>query len=255
MTLPFSIDKGVGRRAALGLIVLQADETIEAEFRDFINIDGVALYHSRIRSGLEVTTESLARMEAEIPASTDLFPHAVNFDAIGYACTSGATIIGEEKVAAAIKSVKPAAAATNPLTAVKAAFRALEVSQIGFVTPYIADVSAAMRQNLEQSGLKISGFGSFEQSEEHTVALIETASVLNALLEIGRLPHCDAVFVSCTNLRTASIIEQAERELGKPVVTSNQALAWHLLRLAGIDDNVSGFGTLLRTGLIQQTRP
>ena len=33
MKLAFDSDQGFGRRAALGLIVLQADETIEPEFR------------------------------------------------------------------------------------------------------------------------------------------------------------------------------------------------------------------------------
>jgi maleate isomerase len=52
-------------------------------------------------------------------------------------------------------------------------------------------------------------------------------------LELGR-GACDAVFVSCTNLRTFGILPQAEDQLGKSVVSSNQALCWHLLRLSGI---------------------
>ncbi len=250
MSLPFDTDRGIGYRAALGLIVLQADETIETEFRDFIGIDGVALYHSRIQSDLAVTAETLARMEAEIPASVGLLPGALPFDAIGYACTSGATIIGEANVAAAIKSVKPNAAATDPLTAAKAAFRSLGIERIGFVTPYVADVSEAMRQNLERSGLQINAFGSFEQSEEHIVAQITPASVRNAIFDVGGSPDCDAIFVSCTNLRTISIIDEAESKLGKPVVSSNQALAWHLLRLAGIADQTPGLGALYRAALI-----
>ena len=125
MRLRFKTDEGWGGRATLGLIVLQADETIEPELRAYTARNGVVLYPSRIPSGLDVTPESLAQMEAEIPGSVGLLPAHPGFDVIGYGCTSGATIFGAKNVARAIHSVKPAAATTDPLTAVKAALGAL----------------------------------------------------------------------------------------------------------------------------------
>jgi len=203
MPLTFETDNGIGGRAALGLIVLQADETIEAEFGTFARQAGVALYHSRIPSAPDVTPETLARMEAEIPAATHLLPDAVRFDAIGYACTSGATIIGPANVAQAIHTVKPGVATTDPLTAAKSTFLTLGVTRIGFVTPYVPAVSQAMRDSLEADGLCIKAFGSFEQSDEHTVARIAPSSVLQAICDIGSAAGCEAIFVSCTNLRTS----------------------------------------------------
>jgi len=47
-------------------------------------------------------------------------------------------------------------------------------------------------------------------------------------------------------LRVLDIIEDLEQALGKPVVTSNQALIWDALRLAGIDDKLDRFGTLFK---------
>ena len=44
---------------------------------------------------------------------------------------------------------------------------------------------------------------------------------------------------------SVEIIDRLEQRTGKPVITSNQALAWDALRLAGIDDPVTGFGRLL----------
>jgi maleate isomerase len=249
LSLPFETDHGLGHRAILGLIVLQADETIEPEFRSFAGFDGVSLYHSRIASDPEVTAETLARMEAEIPAAVRLLPLAPSFDVIGYACTSGATIIGPEKVARAIHTVRPGVATTDPLSAVKAAVRSLQVTRIGFVTPYIAEVSEAMRRNLETSGLRITAFGSFEQSEEHVVAQIAPDSVFDAILDIGGSDECDAVFVSCTNLRSLAVIEAVEAKLGKPVLSSNQAIAWHMIRLAGVTDRPDGLGALFRQAL------
>lgn len=249
MALAFETDDGLGARATLGLIVLQTDETIEPEFKSMINLDDVCLYHSRVPSGAEVTPETLARMEAEIPRAVSLLPSNAPLGVVGYACTSGATIIGEDKIAAAINSVRPGVQTSNPISAAKAAFHALGLKRLAFVTPYVAAVSLAMRDNLERAGYEISAFSSFEQGEEKIVSRISPDSVLAVVCDIGSRHDCDGVFVSCTNLRTSGIIEEAEKRLGKPVISSNLALAWHMLRLAGIDDCITGKGRLLQTGL------
>ena len=56
----------------------------------------------------------------------------------------------------------------------------------------------------------------------------------------------DAYFLSCANIHSIDVIEELERDLAKPVVTSNQAAIWCSLRAAGIRDDVSGLGALLR---------
>ncbi|MBC8267229.1 MAG: aspartate/glutamate racemase family protein [Rhodospirillaceae bacterium] len=247
MALSFETDQGLSSRAALGLIVLQTDETIESEFKWMIDLDDVCLYHSRVPSGEEVTQQTLARMEAEIPRAVNLLPSGTPLSVIGYACTSGSAVIGEDRVAKAITSARPGVATTNPISAAKAALQALGVKRPGFITPYVADVSLALRDNLEQAGFVISGFSSFEQIEEKVVTRISPHSVLDGILDIGAGQDCDGVFVSCTNLRVGSIIEEAEKRLSKPVISSNQALAWHMLRLAGINDPIAGKGSLLKT--------
>lgn len=249
MRLEFETDAGIPVRASLGLIVLQTDETIEHEFRGFLDGLPARLYHSRVPSAPDITPESLARMEAELPASARLLPPTVTFDVIGYGCTSGATVIGEEAVAAAVRTVHPDSAVTNPLTALKAACRSLGVRRLGFVTPYVAAVSEAMRDALEAGGIGIAGYRSFDQLEERVVARIAPASIRSAIVEAGRAAPCDAVFASCTNLRAAGVIAEAEAELGRPVLTSNQVLAWHMLRLAGLDAGRSGLGALFESPL------
>jgi maleate isomerase len=54
----------------------------------------------------------------------------------------------------------------------------------------------------------------------------------------------DAYFLSFTAIWSTQAIEAIERDLARPVVTSNQALAWHILRISGIDDQTSGLGAL-----------
>jgi maleate cis-trans isomerase len=58
-------------------------------------------------------------------------------------------------------------------------------------------------------------------------------------------PESDALFISCTALHTFGLIEKLEKDLKKPVITSNQATIWNVLRLAGIKDKINGYGQLL----------
>jgi maleate isomerase len=54
------------------------------------------------------------------------------------------------------------------------------------------------------------------------------------------------MFISCVAFHTIEVIEKLEEELNKPVITSNQATMWLLLRLAHIDDEIKGYGKLLQ---------
>ena len=58
-------------------------------------------------------------------------------------------------------------------------------------------------------------------------------------------PDAEAIFVSCGALRTIEVIAEIEAATGKPCIASNQAMLWHCLRLAGIDDQITGMGRLL----------
>ena len=57
-------------------------------------------------------------------------------------------------------------------------------------------------------------------------------------------PDVDAIFVSCTSLRVAEAVAELERRAGVPVTSSNHAMAWHCLRLAGIEDEAPEAGRL-----------
>jgi maleate isomerase len=61
-----------------------------------------------------------------------------------------------------------------------------------------------------------------------------------------RRDDADVYFISCANIHSMDVIEQLEKVLEKPVVTSNQAALWCALRTIGIGDVVSGLGRLMR---------
>jgi len=220
------------RRAALGLIVLSVDETIEDDFRWLVPADAARLHHARIESDPDLTAETIRAMAARLPAAAALLPSDA-LDVIGYACTSGTTVLGEQEITALIGEAHPGVPVTNPLSALKAACRSLGITRLGLVSPYVAEVSDLLRAALGDAGIAVTAFGSFGEKRERMVAQISPLSVIDAMKEIGQSPECEAVFASCTNLRAAETICRVEAMLGKPVLASNQVMAWHMLRLAG----------------------
>jgi len=171
-------------------------------------------------------------MEAQLPASLALFSRHMAFDVIGYGCTSGATVIGSDKIEKIVHAQFPDAAVTDPIRSVIAACRALGVARMGMLTPYSLDVTQAMQARLEKSGIDVCSFASFNETYDHRVARITEQSVLDAIVKLNT-DECDIIFASCTSLRCFNIIDTAEEQLNKPVISSNSAFAWHLHGLAG----------------------
>lgn len=232
MQLSYTLDDKL-TEAAFGLIVLEADETVEPDFCRLLPGSRYRVYHSRVESADEVTPETLLTMADTIPAAADMLPRPAGLDAVGYCCTSGATMLGEARVAELVGQALPGIPVSNPLTALKAACAALGVRRLAIVSPYVAEVSNAICDRLQDAGIGIAAFGSFESREERIVARIAPDSILDAIVRVGAAGG-DAVFASCTNLRATEVLEAAERRIDKPVLTSNQVLAWHMMRLAGV---------------------
>ena len=244
--MDFELDDGIAHRAAIGLIVLGTDNTIEYEFRRMLaGIDGVAFFESRIHNAPTITPETLAEMEAGMTAAAALILPGAPLDVMAYGCTSGAMVIGEETVFARIREVRPGIPCTTPITGAMAGFEALGVKRIALLTPYVDEINQTMRRFIEERGVAVPVMGSYNNENDLEVARISTRSVRDAAIALGREPNVDAVFVSCTGLRVVDIVEELEAELGKPVTSSNHALAWHSLRLAGYTEPVPGFGRLM----------
>ncbi|MGJ8617895.1 MAG: maleate cis-trans isomerase family protein [Sulfitobacter sp.] len=230
----YTLEGPIGTRATLALVVLQSDETIEHDFRRIFAAPDISLYVTRVPSGLDVTTDTLATMSAALPAAARLLPTALKYDVVGYGCTSGTAVIGPDKIAEQIKAGCDAAQVTEPLSALVAICRDRGISRIAFLSPYIESVSATLREALNARGIETPVFGSFDEGEETKVAKISQQSLYDAALALGTSDEVDAVFMSCTNLRTLDVIPRIEATLGKPVFSSNQVLAWHMAKLAGV---------------------
>lgn len=243
--MAFTLDDGISPRAAIGLIVLATDHTIEHEWRAlFAGLDGVGFYESRIANAAAINPETLRLMEKDIAACTAVIRPGERIDTVAYGCTSATIVIGEENVFARIRAARPDAHCTTPITAAIAGLKALGCRRIAMLTPYVDAINRMMRDFVQAQGLDVPVFGSFSHENDNEVARIDAASVRRAALELGRHKDVDAVFVSCTSIRLAHFAASLEAELGKPVTSSNHAMAWHALRLSGVADKLPRWGRL-----------
>ena len=252
--LPYEVDGGIASRASIGLIVLATDYTIEHEWRQvFAGLDGVALYQSRIHNEDVITPETLRAMGPRIVECTRVITPDTPVDVIAYGCTSASMAIGEEQVFANIWQAKPEVKCTTPITAAFAAFDAFKARRIGVLTPYPADVNRIVADYIAARGFHVPVFGSFNADRDTVVARITPQSIEQGVREIIKRGEVDAIFVSCTSVRLMQACAELEKNLGIPLTSSNHAMAWHALRLAGINDNLGQYGGLYELPLPPET--
>ena len=232
MKFDFDLSSDENIPSPMGLVVLQVDETIEGEFREAFGTSKNQIFVTRIPSGLEVSTESLISMEQHIKASAKLLPQSREFSVIGYGCTSASAIIGSEKISELIKSGCHTRKVTNPLLAATEYAKHIKVRKLALLSPYIEEVNTPLRKAFGNNGLSTEVFGTFGEGKEEKVARISESSTIEAAITLGQNASVEAVFISCTNLRTFNCLGKIANEINKPVFSSNQSLAWHMKKLS-----------------------
>jgi maleate isomerase len=248
--IPLATDAGLGARARIGMLVLKTDQTVEFEAAQILSrVQGVTLHHARLFNDFEITRDTLMAMQPLIPEAAKLLPVEWGFKSIGYACTSGAMVIGEGEVERLVRSVHPGSSVTNPLTGGLAALAALGCRRIGVLTPYARSVNDGVIAALEARGLEVTAFASYEEPDDNLVGKIAVADIVRASVALATNADVEAVFVSCTSLRTIDAIPAIEAASGKPVTSSNHGMIWHMLRQAGIGEPIGGLGRLFERRL------
>jgi maleate isomerase len=242
--LPYQFDESIRLRAAIGLVVLATDHVVEYEFRKIFNLSGVALYQSRILTDISVNQKTLLAMKVRLEDAVQMILPGMPLDVVAYGCTSASMLIGPSRIQEICQKSKPGVLVTNPLSAALESLHTMEVSRIALITPYRDDINQQMRIYFEKEGIKVPAMASFNVESDNCVGRIAPASIESVALDIGKHPSVDGIFIACTNLRIAERIHFLEKNLGKLVTSSNHAMAWHCLYLAGISHNQSGWGSL-----------
>jgi maleate cis-trans isomerase len=137
------------------------------------------------------------------------------------------------------------APAMTSAQAVGRAVRALGARRIAIVSPYSHEVNErAARYFAAKHGLEAIALEGFGATDSYAIGQLGPEKARDAFARIDR-PEIEAFVVPGGNFPTMTSIAQWEREVGKPVVTTNQASFWAMLRFFGAGDRIPGFGRLL----------
>jgi maleate isomerase len=255
-----------GVRARIGLFIVGNEAVPEAEWWAMVP-RGVSVHAARVtagspwtpwradRSGVELPEDVVRgcrqfgamRLNAVVLAHTTSSVvggagwHEATVSAIGAALGNGAfvTTNGHDTIEAL-----RASGIARPFVVVPPWFsEATAQTAVGYYREHGFAPSGHMRMDpgptwreVPQGELYPRGFG-FEQDVESLYEQIRAACPANA----------DGVLIGGTGFRCVGIIEALEEELGRPVVTANQASLWRCLKHAGIADEIHGYGRLLRS--------
>lgn len=234
----------------IGLIVLDSDRNVIAQHRSMlpaqVRIETEAI---ELQNGI-VTNASLMAMfdgdQLEIAARK--LAHR-SIEQILFCCTSGSLINGPGWDRTIIERIETAAGipASTTTTAVLDAFHEIDARTIAIGTPYIAEVNERECAFFEHAGITVAAIEGLGCHTDPEIAVIAPEQIV-ALAERVDRPAADAIFLSCTTLNVAGSIERIENRLGKPVITSNQASAWMLLRDLDMLPGPKTFGQLMSIG-------
>jgi maleate isomerase len=240
--------KMYGWRARLGVLVPSGIVVTEPEFSR-MTPKGVSCHFHRIAfrgegSESEVL-ETLRRVEQSVGDATEMICHVR--PAVVALTGTGVSFIGgygyDQKIIRQIKEKSGGLPATTTSSSVIDALIKLGVKKISMATPYLEPVARIGMKFVEDSGIRVLemkwlGKAGFD------IAEVSSETLYNLVKAVDR-PESEAIFISCTTLHTIELIKYLEEDLRKPVITSNQATLWNMLRLAGVNEKIEGFGQLL----------
>ena len=232
-----------GWRAKLGM-VLPANNTVAEPELGAHAPDGVSVHATKVLPSGEPTGERVASMTTALPSATAALAYS-RVDAIVYGCMKSCLVKGaawEREASRGLGSAeRPFETAGQTLLA---ALASLGARRLAIFSPYGDDVAHLVPGYFVQAGYEVvANVNRASLADSHVVVGTHPEDLFRA---IAALPPADALCILATDLPTFQIVEHLERTWGGPVVTSNLAMFWWLLRTAGVPDEVPGIGSLAR---------
>ena len=227
----------------IGLIVLSTDHVFERDFARMCPAE-VAMHATRIAYDNPTTPENLRRMQPRLAQAAALILPDEPLDAICYGCTSASMVLGDHKVISTVHEGKPGVPVTNPALAARLGLGAVGARRISVLTPYLPQTSVEVARYFSDHGFEVLNLDYFGLDDDRKMARVKPSMII-AAAERAAAPHADALFISCTAVRSAEVAGEIEARIGRPVLTSNQTSVWLTLRRAGVDTSIGDNGRLM----------
>ncbi len=236
-------------RKRIGLLVPTRNRTMEDDFAGWmprsVAMNTMRMYHPPEQPA--TMAERLQIMDDHVGESARLLA-MVRPDVIAFGCTSGSFLHGlgwDQKIVEEIQAASGGIPTVATARCVVDALNELGVKKVAAASPYPPEINERLKKFLADAGFEVVSFDYEDGRKVGDVDIFDPEVVFELGKRVDR-PEAEAIFISCTNLRAAAIIDRLEKETGKPVVTSNQATFWACLRELGINEPIPGAGRLLR---------
>jgi len=229
----------------IGLITLASDFRIEKDFNNLIYGKDIDLFCNRIKCYNPLTNETLKKMADDITDVTKEILPDQRLDCVAYGCTSGSIAAGYDSICEKVNKAKPNTKVSTPITAAIKGMKKLGIKNLSIFTPYTSEINDSVADFFNKENFKINDMNYFDIASDLDIGKVDSNHLFSVLKKID-LSKSDALFVSCTALPVLSLINDLEKELNKPVISSNQALIWDCLELINSNNNIEGFGRLFK---------
>jgi maleate cis-trans isomerase len=120
----------------------------------------------------------------------------------------------------------------------------LGAKRLALVTPYPEHLNALLPVFFAAAGFEVKAVAGTPIHDVAAVRGLSPNQVFSAARALS-VRDVDAVCLLATDVQTFPIIEKLERELDRPVLSSNQALLWASLRALEVREQMHGLGKLL----------
>ena len=229
----------------VGLIALSTDHTIESDFNTVCRDLPLDIFINRIQNENPLTKENLKKMQGELESVAKKILPEEKINVIAYGCTSGTISIGEDKVKEKILSAKPGCYVATPITSAIKAFKEMNIKKIAVFTPYPESVNKTILEYFIKKNIEVLSFATFNIDSDSDIAKVDPKYLLETLTKLD-IKNADALFISCTALPVLKILDQIEKKINKPALSSNQTLIWDTIRSVGYKSSIKGYGKLFR---------
>jgi maleate isomerase len=218
----------------IGLIIPSSNRMVEQEMAPHLP-PGIVAHVTRLR----MTGAHRVPIAQLLPRVEDMAATLIDArcEVVAFHCTANSTaegLAGEAKLAEALRQAG-APRVTTTASAIRGALDALRARRIALITPYSAHTTAEEAAFLHAAGYDVVYARGFALKGSDEYCTTPADFWRDRALEAAR-PDADAYLISCANISVFPVIETIEQQLGRPVVTSNQAVLWHALWLLGESD-------------------
>lgn len=214
-----------------GLLALATDVNIEDDLRGLLP-SAIRLCTTRMSNTNPITAETLRQTADRItPAAAGILP-GQDLDVLVYGCTAGAAVIGDDTVERLLLAAKPGARCLSPVSAAAASLRHLGIRRLSILTPNVRPLNEAIADYFANEDFDVDNITGFELRQDPDITRVPPSAIVDAARETCTA-SADGLLICCTSLRVTPVIGKIESMIGRPVVTSNQALAWAIADALG----------------------